>query len=44
VGVAKGLKELILQAAEEDFVLELRAKQMSYVNVTPFQMMTHLCN
>lgn len=42
VGVAKGLKELILQAVEEDFLLELRAEQIGYLNVTPFQMMTHL--
>ncbi len=42
VGMTKGLKELILQAVKEDFVLELRAEQMGYLNVTPFQMMTHL--
>lgn len=42
VGVAKGLKELILQAIDEDFVLELRAEQTGYLNVTPQQMMTHL--
>ncbi len=36
VGVAKGLKELILQAIEEDFVLELQAQQTGYLNVTPF--------
>jgi hypothetical protein len=40
--MTKGLKELILQAVKEDFVLELRAEQMGYLNVTPFQMMTHL--
>ena len=44
VGVAKGLKELILQAVKEDVVLALQAEQMGYLNVTPFQMMTHLCN
>ena len=42
VGVAKGLKELILCAIDEDLVLELRTEQMGYLNVTPFQMMTHL--
>ncbi len=41
VGVAKGLKELVLQAIEEDFMLELWAQQTGYLNVTPFQMMTH---
>ena len=44
MGVAKGLKELILQAIDEDFLLELRAEQTGYLNVTPFQMMTHLRN
>jgi hypothetical protein len=42
VRVAKGLKELILKAIEEGFVLELRAQQTGYLNVTPFHMMTHL--
>jgi hypothetical protein len=42
VGVVKGLKELILRAIYEDFVLELQVEQMGYLNVTPFQMMTHL--
>jgi hypothetical protein len=40
--VAKGHKELILQAIEEDFVFELQAQQTGYLNVTPFQIMTHL--
>lgn len=44
VGVAKGIKELILQAIDEDFLLEVRAEQTGYLNVTPFQMMTHLRN
>ena len=42
VGVAKGLKDLILQAVEEDFLLELRDNLVAYLNVTPFQMLTHL--
>jgi hypothetical protein len=42
VGVEKGLNNLILQAIEEDFVLELQAQQTGYLNITPFQMMTHL--
>ena len=40
--MSKGLKELILQAIEEDFILELQAQQTGYLNVTPLQMMTHL--
>ena len=43
VGVAKGIKELIVQAIDEDFILELHAKQMGYLNVSPLQIMTHLC-
>ncbi len=41
-GVAKGLKDLILQAVDEDFLLELRDEGVAYLNVTPFQMLTHL--
>ncbi len=44
VGVSKGLKDLILQAVDEDFLLELQAKGIAYLNVTPFQMLTHLHN
>ncbi len=44
VGVSKGLKDLILQAVDEDFLLELQAKGIAYLNVTPFQMLTHLRN
>lgn len=42
VGVSKGLKDLILQAVEEDFLLELRDEGIAYLNVTPHQMLTHL--
>lgn len=42
VGVSKGLKDLILQAVEEDFLLELRDEGIAYLNVTPLQMITHL--
>ena len=41
-GVAKGLKDLILQAVDEDFLLELHDEGVAYLNVTPFQMLTHL--
>jgi hypothetical protein len=44
VGVSKGLKNLILKAVDEDFLLELQAKGIAYLNVTPFQMLTHLRN
>ena len=43
-GVAKGLKDLILQAVDEDFILELRDESIAYLNVTPIQMLTHLQN
>jgi hypothetical protein len=40
-GASKGLKDLILKAVEEDFLLELRAILGSaYLNVTPLQMLT----
>jgi hypothetical protein len=42
VGTAKGLKDLVLEAVDEDFLLELRAEGIAYLNVTPFQMLTHL--
>jgi hypothetical protein len=42
MGASKGLKDLILQAVDEDFSLELQAKGIAYLNVTPVQMLTHL--
>jgi hypothetical protein len=42
VGASKGLKDLILQAVDEDFLLELQAKGIAYLNVTRVQMLTHL--
>jgi hypothetical protein len=41
-GANKGLKDLILQAIDEDFLLELKVPGIAYLNVTPLQMMTHL--
>ncbi len=43
-GVAKGLKDLILKAVDEDFLLELWDEVVAYLNVTPQQMLTHLCD
>jgi hypothetical protein len=42
IGVAKGLKEPIMKAIDEAFLVKLRAQQTGYLNVMPFQMMTHL--
>ena len=42
IGASKGLKDLILQAVDEDFLLELQAEGIAYLNVTPLQMLTHL--
>ena len=42
IGASKGLKDLILQAVDEDFLLELRAEGIAYLNVTPLQMLIHL--
>jgi hypothetical protein len=44
VGASKGLKDFILQAVDEDFLFELQAKGIAYLNVTPVQMLTHLHN
>ncbi len=41
VGVSKGQKDLILEAVDEDFLLELRNEGIAYLNVTPLQMHTH---
>ena len=42
VGASKGLKDLILKAIDEDFLLELKEEGIAYLNVTPLQMLTHL--
>ena len=42
IGASKGLKDLILQAVDKDFLLELRAEGIAYLNVMPLQMLTHL--
>ena len=42
IGVSKELKDLILQAIDEDFLLELKVPGIAYLNVTPLQMITHL--
>ncbi len=41
-GASKGLKDLIMQAIDEDFLLELKVPGIAYLNVTPLQMITHL--
>ncbi len=42
VGASKGLKDLIFQAVDEDFLLKLQAEGITYLNVTPVQMLTYL--
>jgi hypothetical protein len=42
IGASKRLKDLILQAVDEDFLLELRDEGIAYLNVTLLQMITHL--
>ncbi len=44
VGASKGLKDLIMQAIDEEFLLELHVPGIAYLNVTPLQMLTHLRN
>jgi hypothetical protein len=43
-GCQQRAKDLILQAVDKDFLLELRAEGIAYLNVTPLQMLTHLHN
>ncbi len=40
VGVSKGLKDLILQAIDKDFLLEIWDEGIAYLNVSPLQMLT----
>ncbi len=42
MGASKGINNLIFQAVDKDFLLELHAKCIAYLNVTPVQMLTHL--
>ena len=42
VGASTGLKDRILKAIDEDFLLELKEEGIAYLNVTPLQMLTHL--
>ena len=42
VGVSMGLKDLIQQAIDKDYLLELKQERVAYLNVTPLQMITHL--
>ncbi len=37
-----GLKDLILKAIEEYFLLEIKQDRVAFLNVTAMQMMTHL--
>ncbi len=42
LGVSEGLKSLILQSVDEDYVLEIKHEIIGYLMVTPKQMITHL--
>ena len=42
MGASKGLKDLIMQAIDKDFLLELKVPGIAFLNVTPLQMLTHL--
>jgi hypothetical protein len=43
-GVGMGLKDLILKAIDEDYLLEIKHERVAFLNVTAAQMLTHLCN
>jgi hypothetical protein len=43
-GVGMGLKDLILKAIDEDYLLEIKHKCVAFLNMTVAQMLTHLHN
>ncbi len=43
-GVGMGLKDLILKAIDEDYLLEIKHEHLGFLNITATQMLTHLCN
>jgi hypothetical protein len=43
-GVGMGLKDLILKAIDEDYLLEMKHKRPGFLNGTATQMLTHLRN
>ena len=44
VGVGMGLKDLLLKAIDEDYLLEIKHEHMAFLNVTAAQMLAHLRN
>jgi hypothetical protein len=44
VGVGMGLKDLVLKAIDEDYLLEIKHECMAFLNMTAAQMLTHLRN
>ena len=42
LGVSEGLKTLILQSVDEDYLLEIKHEIIGYLMVTPKQMISHL--
>jgi hypothetical protein len=44
VGVGMGLKDLVLKAIDEDYLLEIKHERVAFLNVTAAQMLTHLRN
>ncbi len=43
-GVKQALKDIILETVEKDYLLEIEDEVLGYLNQTPKQMITHLCN
>ena len=41
-GVGMGVKDLILKAIDEDYLLEIKHERVAFLNVTAVQMLTHL--
>ncbi len=43
-GVEQGLKDIIQEAVEADYLLEIKDETLGFLNQTPRQMLDHLCN
>jgi hypothetical protein len=43
-GVDQALKDIILEAVDNNYLLEIEDKNLCYLNQTPRQMIMHLCN
>ncbi len=43
-GVRQGMKDLILEAIDNEYLIEIKHEMLGYLNQTPRQMLDHLLN